>query len=128
MKKRTTTQYAKALYELTRELKGEKMHEAVTEFVKMLARDHKLKQGTGIVSAFISYAKKMEGTIPLTVVTARKIAEKELIKIGDAISKNSEVTDEVDANILGGVIVKTDEMILDGSIKRQIERLKFALN
>lgn len=126
-KKNTVTQYAKALYELTRDLKGEKMHDSVAEFVKLLAREHKLKQGERIVNEFIKYAKKMEGVIPLTVITAREMTERELIKIGNVFSKNAEITTAVDPAIIGGVVIKTDDVIFDGSLRTQVARLKNSL-
>ena len=126
-KKRTTIEYAKALYELTKGMKGEKMHLAVAEFVRLLTREHKLKKGERIVLEFVKYAKKMEGAIPLTVTTAREMTEKELLKIGDAISKEAEVTPVIDPEIIGGVVIKTDDMIFDGSIKTQLSKLKSAL-
>ncbi len=126
-KKNTVTQYAKALYELTHDLKGEKMHAAVAEFVRLLAREHKLKQGERVIAEFIKYAKKMEGVIPLTVITAREMTEKELIKIGNVFSDNAEVTPVVDPAIMGGVVVKTDDVIFDASVKTQVMRLKNSL-
>ena len=126
-KKRTTTEYAKALYEFTKGLKGEKMHLAVAEFVKLLAREHKLARGERIIVEFVKYAKKMEGTIPLTVTTAREMTEKELLKIGDAVSKQAEVTPLIDSRIIGGVVIKTDDMIFDGSMKTQLLKLKQSL-
>lgn len=123
-KKLTTTQYARAFYELTKDLKGEKTRAAVTEFVKLLARHHKLKQGTRIIADFECYAKKQEGVVPLEIVSARDMADKELKKIAEVFSDNAEVTPATDASLLGGVIVKTDERIFDGSLKTQLQKLK----
>jgi len=123
-KKKTTTQYAQALYEFIKGLKEEKLTQALSAFVNLLARDHKLKQSERIIAEYIKYAKKMEGTLPLEVVTARELSDKELIKIGDTFSEQAEVTPVIDASILGGFIASTDEVIFDGSLKTQLSRLK----
>jgi len=127
-KKTTTTQYAKALYELTKDLKGEKLHIILAEFVKILARAHKLKQAERVIAEFVKYAKKEQGIVSLDVVTARGMSDKELIKIGDVFSSQGEVTPIVDKDIIGGVVVKSDEVIFDASVKRQLARLKQKLS
>jgi len=123
-KKSTTTQYAKALYEVTKDLKGEHLHAVLAEFVKLLARAHKLKQAEQVIVEFEKFAKKQQGIVPLTVTTARTVPDKELIKIGNIFSHQAEVTPMIDEKIIGGFIAATDEVILDGSLRKQLIRLK----
>ena len=125
--KNTTTQYAKALYEVTKELKGEQLHAALAEFVKLLARAHKLKQAERVIAEFVNFAKKEQGVVPLELITARDMSDRELIKIGNVFSANAEVTPAVDANILGGFIARTEEVIFDASVKKQLSKLKESL-
>ncbi len=127
-KKRTTIQYAQALYELTLDLKGKDLSEAVRAFVALLARDHKLKQAHRIMDAFLTYAKEQSGEMPLTVTSARDLSDKDLMKIGNIFSKHAEVTPVVDQNILGGIIVRTKDKIFDGSVRTQLVRLKNKLS
>ena len=126
-KKNSTTQYARALYEATKGLKGEQLHAVLAEFAKLLGRAHKLKQSERVIAEFVKYAKKQEGVVPLDLVTARNLSDKELIKIGDAFSNNAEVTPIVDASIIGGFVARTEEVIFDASVKKQLERLEHVL-
>ena len=123
-KKRTTIQYARALYEITTDLKGKDLSAVVHGFVSMLARDHKLKQAHRILSVFMEYAKERAGEMPLTVTSARDLSDRELVKIGNIFSKHAEVTPLVDKNMIGGVIVRTKDKIFDASIRTQLARLK----
>ncbi len=127
-KKSTTTQYARALYEVTKDLKGEKLHAALAEFVQILTRAHKLKQAERVIAEFVKFAKKEQGIVPLDVVTARGMSDRELIKIGNVFSSNAEVTPAVDEGIIGGFVASTDEVIFDASVKKQLAMLRGALS
>lgn len=123
-KKRTTIQYARALYDITLDVKSKDLPEVIKGFVAMLARDHKLKQAHSILETFIVYAKERAGELPITVTSARDLSDKELVKIGNLFSKHAEVTPVVDKNMIGGVIVRTKDKIFDGSVRTQLTRLK----
>ena len=111
-KKRTTIQYARALYEVTRDQKGAVLKEVLEAFVQMLAREHHLKKADKIISEFIKYHKSEEGVVPLEVISAREMNDRDLVKIGNIFSEDAEVTPKVDPGIIGGVIVKTDAGLL----------------
>lgn len=127
-KKNSTIQYARALYEATKGLKGEQLHTVLNEFINLLGRAHKIKQAERVIAEFIKYAKKQEGVVPLDVVTARAMSDRELIKIGDVFSSQAEVTPMIDEKIIGGVVIKSDEVIFDASIVKQLFKLKEKLS
>jgi F-type H+-transporting ATPase subunit delta len=127
-KKNSTIQYARALYEATKGLKGDQLHAILDGFVNLLGRAHKIKQSERVIAEFVKYAKKQEGIVPLDVVAARHLSDKDLIKIGDVFSGQAEVTPMIDEKIIGGVVIKSDEVIFDASVKKQLERLKQAIN
>lgn len=133
-KKITNKQYAQALFEATRDLKDEKLSKAMERFVLLLARQHKLKRAEQIIIEYEKRVKRENGEIEIVVKSARKLEKTLLEKIGDVFSaqggsvsgegKKVETKEEVDASLLGGVVVKTEEKILDGSLKTQLVKLK----
>ncbi|MDD4476834.1 MAG: ATP synthase F1 subunit delta [Patescibacteria group bacterium] len=124
MKKNSNKTYSKALYKAAKGLKGKDLEKILGNFVLILARARKLKQAEKIIEEFKKYAKKQEGILEIKIISARKISDDLAEKIGKAFSKKVEITKEVDENLLGGFIVKTEDKIFDASVKTQLNNLK----
>lgn len=127
-KKVTNKQFAKALYEATEDLKGEKLHKALKQFVVVLRQNNKLKRSGSIIAEYVKYSKKQLGIIEMTVTTARKLGSHTLDLIDKAFGGKTEMTEKLDLALIGGVKIKTDDKIFDGSIKKQLINLKNNLN
>ena len=127
MKKRTPTQYAEALYEVTNGRTGKDLSAAVQAFVELLRRDRKLSKVHQIAAAFKRYTKKVDGIIELDVTFAREPKKALLKAIEDAFGANVEMTTHVNEDILGGMIVKTEDTILDASVETRLKTLTHTL-
>jgi len=127
-KKMSNRQYAQALYEVTVDLKGEDLKHAITEFVRILVRDHKLRQGENIIAEFVKYSKKQAGEVEIEVTSARELDKTTLEKIKKIFGDKVEAVTKVDKSLLGGVSVKLEDRILDASLKTQLNKLKLSLN
>ena len=123
MKKNSTRQYAIALWQATRGLKGKDLEMALTNFAALLARERILKKTEAIITEFISYAKDRDGVQDLEIISARPLADKVVESIRQIFGKKAEATLRTDASIIGGVIVRTRDRILDASIKTQLNKL-----
>ena len=123
-KKSTNKQLAKALFEATKDLKGNDLKKVLNSFVVILAREHKLKKSNYIIAEYVKYAKMGEGIQEIEITTARELDEKTLNHIKKAFGNNTEATVIVDESLIGGIKVKTENKILDASIKTQILKLK----
>lgn len=119
-KKNTEKQYARALYELTLGLRGEKIKEAVHGFAALLARRHKLRRLEKIISEFERYAKNKEGIVEVEINSARELDSRMLKKICSAFGEQVESRVKVEPELLGGIKIKTAETILDASFKKQL--------
>ena len=76
MAKTSNKQYAEALYEVTQDLKGSDLSDAIKTFVEILVRDHKLKQGYNIIAEFERTVKKASGVVELEITSARELDKK----------------------------------------------------
>lgn len=128
MKKRTPKQYAQALYELTSGASVNKLDQVLKAFVVLLARDRMLKKVDAIIREFEKTVKKADGVIELDVTTARKIGDTLNQKLKQVFGDKTEITESVDKEIMGGVIVRTGGEILDASLKTQLQLLKQQLS
>jgi F-type H+-transporting ATPase subunit delta len=126
-KKNSYKEYAAALYEITKGLEGKALSQALQEFVKLLARANKLKKAPLILESFEKYYQKKHGIIPLEVTTAKPLSEENKKKIIKVFGSKAELTETTDPSIIGGVIIKTEDIILDGSLKKQLQLLKTQL-
>jgi len=124
MKKNSNKTYSKALYKAAEGLKGKDLEKILGNFILILARARKLKQAEKIIEEFKKYAKKQEGILEIKIISARKISDDLAEKIGKAFGKKVEITKEVDENLFGGFIVKTEDKIFDASVKTQLNNLK----
>ena len=126
-KKISNKQFAQALFEVTKELKGEKISEAIKKFVLLLARQHKLKRAEQIIVEYEKRVKKENGEVEIVIKSARKLEKTLIEEIGSVFGRKVETKEDVDANMLGGIVVKTEDRILDGSLKTQLNQLKQSL-
>lgn len=125
MKKKTTNkQLAKALYEAVKDAKAGDLKKILAGFVVILAREHKLKKIGYILEEYIKYAKAREGIQTIEITTARELDKKIIERIRKAFGDNTEATVNVDESLLGGVMVRTEDKILDASLKMRLTRLK----
>ena len=124
MAKNTPKQYAIALHKTTAGLTGKSLEEALKQFVILLAKDHRLKQADTIIAEFIKYSKKEEGIMEIEITTAGNLDEKTINNIKKSFGEKVEATIKIDKTILGGIKIKTEDRILDASLKTQLLKLK----
>ncbi|MFA4831077.1 MAG: ATP synthase F1 subunit delta [Patescibacteria group bacterium] len=122
--KNTNTQYAVALYEVTKDLIGADLTAAIENFVKVLSRDHKLRQANAIIAEFERYAKKQAGVVSIEITSAGKLDNAVTNKIKKVFGDKVEAEEMVDKSLIGGVRIMTEDRILDGSIKTQLQNMK----
>lgn len=127
MRKKSNFQFAKALYEVTKDLPKSNLPAAMEQFVLILQKNNKLKKADYIIEEFINYSKKQEGVKMVEITTARKLEQLILNKIKKIFGEKSEITEVINKNLLGGVKIKVDDLIYDASLKTQLLKLKQSL-
>lgn len=123
-KKLTNQQFARALYEAIKDLKGEKLHQALKQFVVVLVQNNELKKAEKILVEFVKYSKKQEGIVEMNVSSVRKLEKSVLELINKTFGGKTEIIEELDEKLLGGIKIKTEDKIFDGSLKKQLTILK----
>ncbi|MDD2757859.1 MAG: ATP synthase F1 subunit delta [Patescibacteria group bacterium] len=123
MKKNSTKQYAIALWQATRKAKGKDLETVLANFSALLARERVLKKTEAIIAEFIRYAKEQDGVEDLEIISARPLNNKIIGAIKEIFGQKAEATERTDASLIGGVIIRTRDRILDASIKTQLNKL-----
>ncbi len=124
MRKNSINDYAKALYEVTKDLKGAELKKAVEAFASLLLKHSSLKKAPAIIEAYEKYANKKSGIVTIEVITAREIDKATLETVKKAFGDKVNARLTVQEDLIGGLVVKTEDTILDGSIKKQLQTLQ----
>lgn len=117
-------QYGKILYESTKELKGADLESVIKNFISFLREEQMISKATYIMREFETYAKKQEGIEQIEIVSVRLLSETQIKEISKHFGSQVEASVTMDPSLIGGIKVKTENTILDGSIKGQLEKLK----
>ncbi len=85
-----------------------------------------------ILDTFIEMAKREAGIVQGTVIVASPIKDEQLAQIKSTIEQKIggtiELTTEVDASLIGGMIIRVGDKVVDGSIRGKMNTLKEQLN
>lgn len=126
-RKSSIKQYAKALYEATKDAPDAAIGGIVNNFLSILERDNKLKKIEYIIDEFTAYSKMAEGIMQIEVESARKLDAGAAEKIRKIFGAKSEIRETVNKKLIGGLRIKINDIILDASVKNQLNRLKNSL-
>ena len=106
--------------------------EPVQNLVKLLARNQRLNVLTLVVDAFNQYYNEANGIVDVTATTAVALDDARLSKLANVFAaktgaKQVNLTNVVDTTILGGVILKSQSTLIDGSLQTKIAKMKAQL-
>ncbi|MBI4239733.1 F0F1 ATP synthase subunit delta [Candidatus Uhrbacteria bacterium] len=131
MRKLSAKQYAESLVELARGKSQKEIDALLRECINSLARQGKAKIIHSLLKELRSILDREEGTIRVHIVMASKCAkvEKEVAaSLLNVFGKASDITFDYDPSLIGGMIVRAQDRVVDASVSNQIEKLRAALN
>jgi len=100
-------------------------------FLALLAEAGRLPQLAEIAGLFEQLRAEEQRVVRATVTSATELAAGELEKIRDALrrrfGREVELQQAVDASLLGGAVIDTGDVVIDGSLKGKLARLQTAL-
>ena len=102
--------------------------EALVNFLELLIEKHRMPALFRIRREFDALWEKENRLLPVQVTSAIELDESTVRQIGDAIGEQTgrriELTSEVDPGILGGIVLRVGNSILDASIRNRLEKLR----
>ncbi|WP_096176231.1 F0F1 ATP synthase subunit delta [Cohaesibacter sp. ES.047] len=103
----------------------------VGNFVRVVASNRRLFTLPGMITGFRKILSLQRGEQVADVTSARPLddAEMEALKasLKDALGKDIAIDAKVDADILGGLVVKVGSQMVDSSVRTKLNSLKIAL-
>jgi F-type H+-transporting ATPase subunit delta len=124
----TAQQQAAALNEVC----GDAIDEQGRNFVVIVASNKRLALLPEILMMFQRYKANQEKTVDVQVFTALPLDESISQQLAQVLRKKLErevrVDTELDPNLLGGVLVRAGDTVIDGSLRGRLNKLAEAMN
>jgi F-type H+-transporting ATPase subunit delta len=103
----------------------------VRDFLAVIARNRRLFAVPAIIEAFLNKLAARRGEVNAQVTAARPLSEAQLAALNEqlrrSIGSRVSVDVRVDPGLIGGMIVKVGSRMVDGSVKRKLQRLQLAM-
>jgi len=117
-------QYAKALYESLKEAKEDKVDLVFKNFYNILLRNNDLKIINKIIEKIEEIDKEERGVVEVEVTGAKEIDKDLVSKLCNLIGKKAEIQEKVDLGLIGGLKIQINDLLIDGSIKAKLNKLR----
>ena len=119
----TTEAQASALMEIC----GSEMGESRQRFVGVLAENRRLALAPQILAQFTQLKAQREQSVDVEMVSAFEVPQEVRDRISAALTKRLErdvvVTTKTDSSLLGGVLIRAGDLVIDGSVRGRLNKL-----
>ncbi|MBR9827058.1 MAG: F0F1 ATP synthase subunit delta [Oceanospirillales bacterium] len=106
--------------------------EAGKNFIYLLAENRRLGLLPEIAAQFEVLKANLEKKVDVDLTTAFALDDAQQEKLAKALStklgRTVKLTSLVDKSIIGGVIVRSDDLVIDGSVRARLAKLAEAMN
>ncbi|MCK5510209.1 ATP synthase F1 subunit delta [Candidatus Parcubacteria bacterium] len=125
----TAKQYAESLYEAVQDKNNSQIKNSINNFFNILIQNNDLAKAEAIVKEFEKIWNIEQGIIEAKVVSAKELDNKIIKLLNNYITKLSGaekviLNQKINKDILGGVVIKFEDKILDGSLRARLSELK----
>jgi F-type H+-transporting ATPase subunit delta len=106
---------------------GEKLDNEGHNFIRVLAQSRRLGLLPEIAAIYERLKAEEENTVDVTVTSAvaldTALQKKFTAALKQRLQRDVRLQCETDANLLGGAVLRADDLVIDGSVRGRLERL-----
>lgn len=106
---------------------GGKLDQPARNFLATLAENHRLKVLPEITSAYEELRAAQENVADVQITSAIQLSDAQRQRLADALKKRLRrevrLHCDVDPALIGGAVIRSGDLVIDGSLKAQLERL-----
>ncbi len=118
--------------ELMLRVLGDKANAQQQNLIKLMAENGRLKALPEVAHQFEVYRTEAEGKVDAEVISAFALSSKQEKAITEMLKsklgRDVSITTSTDESLIGGVVIKAGDTIIDGSMKSQLESLALTLS
>lgn len=107
------------------------LDEQMQNFLKVAAENGRLEIIPYIAEQFEALRSEKEGSINAHVISTYAVnaTQKKIIAIAlkQKLGREVTITTQIDKSLLAGVIIRAGDMVIDGSVKSQLEKITHSL-
>ena len=111
---------------------GEKLGKEWHELVLMLTQNGRLGLLAEIATLFDQLKDEQEGVVDVNVTAATALDAKQQETLIAALTRRLKsrvrLHTEVDAKLIGGAVIRSGDLVIDGSLRTRLERMAFELS
>jgi len=127
----TSSASAEKLAEIFIAICGEQFDEYGQNLIKVMAENGRLRAIPDVCEQFIALKKEYEKNIDVEVISATELSEQQLSDISSKLEQRLErkvqLNCSVDETLLGGVVIRAGDLVIDNSARGRLNRLSDAL-
>jgi F-type H+-transporting ATPase subunit delta len=100
----------------------------LVNFLELLIENHRMPVIFRVRRAYEALWEEENRLLPVSVTSAVELDQKTVGEIGDRIAEQTgrkvELSAQVDPDILGGIVVRVGNQVLDASVRNRLEQLR----
>ena len=110
---------------------GDALSAEVRNFIAILASNKRLALLPEIFKQFAEHKANRERTVDVEVVSAFELADSTRDRLaevlGGKLERQVKVQTSTDSNLLGGVLIRAGDLVIDGSVRGKLDKLAEAM-
>ncbi len=113
------------------EVCGDKLSEHVRNFIRVIAENGRLALLPDIAAQFELYKAEQEKSVDVDVTSAFALSQEQQDKLAKVLSarlgREVRLHAAEDASLMGGVVIRAGDLVIDGSVRGKLAKLAEAL-
>ena len=110
---------------------GDRLSDTTTNFVKLLAANHRLAALPEIQRQFERLRADLEGRLKVDIVSAYELSDAQATSLSEAVARRLgrqvDVSVTVDSALIGGVVIRAGDLVIDASMRGRLAQMGASL-
>ena len=111
---------------------GSKAGGLLEKFVLLVVKNRRVEQLRLMAMSYVDCYRELNDIVPVEVVTASELDKSHLDSIVALVQRSLpgkaiELSTRIDASLIGGFVVNVDSLVLDASVKNELNKLRLKL-
>lgn len=113
------------------EVAGSDLNDGAANLVRLLVENDRLRLAPAIASLFEELKADAENRVDVSVTSAVEFSDEQQASLAKSLEKrlarSVRLTFERDENVIGGAVIRAGDLVIDGSLRAQLERMRQSL-